>query len=91
MPAVSELIKPGTLTILDFSDIVNMEKKQMIVSYFANKLFDERKSNVIPPTLLIVEEAHQWCPQMASEESAISRSILRTIAREGRKFECPFA
>ncbi|MEK6972763.1 MAG: DUF87 domain-containing protein [archaeon] len=86
MPAVSELIKPGTLTILDFSDIVNMKKKQMIVSYFANKLFDERKSNVIPPTLLIVEEAHQWCPQMASEESAISRSILRTIAREGRKF-----
>lgn len=86
MPAVSELIKPGTLTILDFSDIVNMKKKQMIVSYFANKLFDERKSNVIPPTLLIVEEAHQFTPQMASEESAISRSILRTIAREGRKF-----
>jgi len=86
MPAITELIKPGTLTIIDFSDVVNMKKKQMLVSYFANKMFDDRKSLSIPPTLLVVEEAHQFSPQMASEESAISRSIIRTIAREGRKF-----
>jgi DNA helicase HerA-like ATPase len=39
----------------------------------------------IPPFLLILEEAHQFCPE-ASQSKAISKSIIETIAREGRKF-----
>ena len=36
--------------------------------------------------MFILEEAHQFCPEKASEEKAVARGIIRTIAREGRKF-----
>lgn len=85
-PSIRELVKPATLTVIDLSDIIDMKRKQVIVSYFAKILFNERRDAAIPPTLLILEEAHQFIPQMDSREAAVSRGILRTIAREGRKF-----
>lgn len=85
-PSICDLVKPGTLTVIDLSDIVDMRKKQIIVNYFAKILFNERRRLSIPPVLLIVEEAHQFIPEQASQEAAISRDIIRTIAREGRKF-----
>lgn len=85
-PSLLDLVKPGKATIVDLSDIIDMKKKQIIVSYFGDKLFHERRHKKIPPFLLVVEEAHQFTPERASEESAISRRIIETIAREGRKF-----
>jgi len=85
-PSTRDIVRPGYLTIIDLSDIINMRKKQIIVSYFAHKLFNERRALKIPPFLLVLEEAHQFSPEQASKEQAISRSIIRTIAREGRKF-----
>ncbi|MFH1256033.1 MAG: DUF87 domain-containing protein [Candidatus Diapherotrites archaeon] len=86
LPSLADLVKPGQLTVLDFSDIVNMKKKQVIVAYFAKKLFEERRRRAIAPFLLVVEEAHQFAPSQAKEEYAISKGIIETIAREGRKF-----
>ncbi len=85
-PSIYDLPKPGNLTIIDLSDLINVRKKQIIVSYFAQRLFYERRNKTIPPFLLVLEEAHQFVPENASKEAAISRSIMRTIAREGRKF-----
>jgi DNA helicase HerA-like ATPase len=44
-----------------------------------------RRMNKIPPFLLIIEEAHQFAPE-AAQSRALSKSIIETIAREGRKF-----
>ncbi len=85
-PSIEDLVESGKLTIVDFSDIITLKKKQIIVNYFANKLFALRRRKSIPPFLLVLEEAHQFIPQNVSKEGAISRSILQTIAREGRKF-----
>ncbi|HLC92132.1 MAG TPA: DUF87 domain-containing protein [archaeon] len=85
-PSINDLVKPGRLTIVDLSDIVDMKKKQVIVAYFARKLFNERQQKRVPPFTMILEEAHQLAPEKMSKEGAISRSIIETIAREGRKF-----
>lgn len=85
-PSINDLIKPGQLTVVDLSELINMRKKQIIVSYFAQKLFNERRAGRVPPFLLVLEEAHQFVPEGAGREEAVSRSIIRTIAREGRKF-----
>jgi len=85
-PSLSDLVNPGTLTVIDLSDIINIRKKQIIVSHFAKRLFDERRKKEVPPFLLVLEEAHQFVPEQAAKDTAISRSIIRTIAREGRKF-----
>lgn len=84
--SLNDLVKPGTLTIIDLSDEINLKRKQIISSYFAKKLFDERRKKSIPPFSLFVEEAHQYCPEGTSFEHAIAKGIMETIAREGRKF-----
>ncbi|MFH1224433.1 MAG: ATP-binding protein [Candidatus Diapherotrites archaeon] len=85
-PSLTDLVKPGMLTIIDLGDLTDLIKKQIIVSYFAQKLFRERRAKTVPPFLLVIEEAHQFAPEKVRHEGAISKSIIRTIAREGRKF-----
>ncbi|MFH1786156.1 MAG: ATP-binding protein [archaeon] len=82
----SKELRPGHALILDLSDITSLRKKQTIVAYFSRKLFDLRKKGLVPPYVEILEEAHQFAPESAKFENAISIPILSTIAREGRKF-----
>jgi len=84
-PSVKDLAFQGNLSILDLSNIVDIKRKQIIVSYFAWKLFEARRQKKISPFVLFVEEAHQFAPQ-SEEQSALSRGIIEQIAREGRKF-----
>lgn len=87
-PSIFDIVKPGKLTIIDLSREINLKKKQLILYYFAHKLFYARTTgtNQVPPFLLVVEEAHQFAPESASKDRAMAKSILETIAREGRKF-----
>ena len=84
-PDLRTSLKPGQLMVIDLSNYTSLRIKQMIVSYIAQRVFDLRKSNQIPPVTLVIEEAHQFCPE-ARQDLAISKSIIETIAREGRKF-----
>jgi DNA helicase HerA-like ATPase len=68
------------------SGTISMKKKRLAVAHVAGKLFEARRSNKVPPFLLILEEAHQYVPEKVQREHAICRGILQTIAREGRKF-----
>ncbi len=85
-PAVKELIKPGKLVVFDLSGLIDQKRKQVIVSYFSQKLFKFRQEEKIPPVLLIIEEAHNFAPSQTAKGNAIARSIINKIAREGRKF-----
>lgn len=82
-PSWKKLAEPGKTAILDLSEVFSIRKKRVILTYFARKLFKKRKSGQAPPFALLLEEAHQFAP---SQRSAISSSVLKTIAREGRKF-----
>jgi DNA helicase HerA-like ATPase len=84
-PKMSE-VQSGKLTILDFSSIDSLRKKQILVALLARRLFALRKKGRIPPFLLLIEEAHNFAREKAEESEAVSRSIIETIAREGRKF-----
>ena len=84
-PSVKDLAFQGNLSILDLSYIVDIKRKQIIVAYFAWKLFEARRQKKISPFVLFVEEAHQFAPQ-SEEQTALSRGIIEQIAREGRKF-----
>ncbi len=71
------------MTIFDLSDILDDRTKQIITAYLLKRLFYLRRKQKIPPMLALIEEAHQFCPE---GRSAISSTIIETIAREGRKF-----
>lgn len=84
-PILNNIVNQGELTIFNLANEINIRKKQIIVDYICNHLFNQRRMNKIPPFLLIIEEAHQFCPE-AAQSKALSKSIIETIAREGRKF-----
>ena len=48
-------------------------------------MFEKRKKNQVVPFFLIIEEAHNFCPERSFGESP-SSYIIRNIASEGRKF-----
>ncbi len=84
-PDVKSIVRPGNLILVDLSDFVSLRKKQIIVSYLTSELLALRRQNRVPPFLLILEEAHQFCPE-GRHELALPKSQIETIAREGRKF-----
>ncbi|MEW6592334.1 MAG: ATP-binding protein, partial [Candidatus Hadarchaeota archaeon] len=85
-PGWESTAEPGKVVVVDFSGMTSLRKKQMLVAYAARRLFNARKRGRVPPFVLCLEEAHQFCPSGDSKASAISRSVIETIAREGRKF-----
>ena len=85
-PNVRTLVKAGHLSIIDLSNILGSKRKQIIVAHIARELFGMRRNNQIPPFFLVVEEAHQFVPEGVRSENALAKSIIETIAREGRKF-----
>ncbi len=85
-PAVESLLEPGKLVVFDLSPTIDAKKRQFVVTYFAKRIFDLRRMGRVPPTLIIVEEAHNFVPSERSREDVPARGVIETIAREGRKF-----
>ncbi len=79
---VTDLVQRGKTTIISLKG-VPPDIQELVVERIASALFRLRKLNKIPPLMLVVEEAHNFCPQQGQ---AASSKILRTIASEGRKF-----
>jgi DNA helicase HerA-like ATPase len=79
---IGGFVKPGQATIINLRGVPH-ETQEVAVTMIARSLFNLRKLKKIPKIVLIVEEAHNFCPQ---EGSAGPSSVLRTIASEGRKF-----
>ncbi|MDW7726713.1 MAG: ATP-binding protein [Candidatus Methanoperedens sp.] len=81
---VYELVREGHASIIDMKG-VNPDLQQMIVARLCSDLFEARKLNEVPPCMLVIEEAHNYCPEKGFDKT-VSTDILRTIASEGRKF-----
>ncbi len=81
---VSDLIRPGQLTIINFKG-AHVENQEVVAQTIISNLFEQRKRENIPPFFLIIEEAHNFCPDRGFGETKASK-IIRTVASEGRKF-----
>jgi len=80
----SELVKKGKCSIINMKG-VPPDIQDVVVARLTEELFNDRKAGKIPAFLLIVEEAHNYCPERGYG-NAVSLNILRTVASEGRKF-----
>jgi DNA helicase HerA-like ATPase len=79
---IDELVVKGKMTIINLKG-TEPEIAELIVNRICTALFELRKLAKVPPMMLVVEEAHNYCPQQGL---AASSKIFRTIAAEGRKF-----
>ena len=80
----SEFLKPGKASIINLKGI-SPEVQEIIVYKLCKDLFELRKKNKVPPFFLVMEEAHNYCPERSFGETKASK-IIRNIASEGRKF-----
>ena len=79
---IEDMIAPGQATVVNFRGIP--PEIQGIVAYkLVHDIFEMRKVGRVPPLFLILEEAHNFCPE---KEVIVSSKIIRTVASEGRKF-----
>jgi DNA helicase HerA-like ATPase len=79
---IDELIQKGKCTIINLRG-TPPDIQELIVNRVGNALFELRKLDKIPPMMLVVEEAHNFCPQQGLVACS---KVFRTIASEGRKF-----
>ncbi len=92
---LADYFKVGQLTIMDVSGIEE-GFQQLIASVMLRRLFDAREGTennrynethvdkFLPyPVFVVIEEAHRFAPHSGE---AKSKSILKTILSEGRKF-----
>ncbi len=79
---ISEIVQAGKTSIINLKG-TPPDIQELIVSRIATALFELRKIGKIPPMMMVVEEAHNYCPQQGQ---VMSSKIMRTIASEGRKF-----
>jgi DNA helicase HerA-like ATPase len=81
---VPSLVKRGQVSVINLRGSPP-EVQEIVVSWLCKSLFEARKLNQVPPLMLVVEEAHHFCPERGFTQ-ARSSDVLRTIASEGRKF-----
>ncbi|NOX71979.1 MAG: ATP-binding protein [Candidatus Micrarchaeota archaeon] len=81
---ITDIVSKGRITIINLKN-ARPEIQGMVVMKLTEELFDARKKDKIPPFFLVVEEAHNFCPERGLGEVPSSK-VLRTIAAEGRKF-----
>ncbi|MCJ7606796.1 MAG: ATP-binding protein [Thermoplasmata archaeon] len=79
---IDELIQKGKTTIINLRG-TPPDIQELIVNRLGNALFELRKVGKLPPLMLVVEEAHNFCPQQGLVACS---KVFRTIASEGRKF-----
>ncbi|HWG91765.1 MAG TPA: ATP-binding protein, partial [Candidatus Thermoplasmatota archaeon] len=79
------LVKKGKVTVVCLKG-VSPDVQEIVVAKLIKGLFEARKVNKIPPFMLVVEEAHNFCPERSVAGAAMSGDSIRTVASEGRKF-----
>lgn len=77
-----ELATQGKTTIVNFKG-ATPEIQGLFVRRLLTALFELRKRDKVPPLLVVLEEAHNFCPQQGKTDAS---RIIRTVAAEGRKF-----
>jgi hypothetical protein len=79
---LGQIVSKGRVSVIELGGSP-LDVQQAGVAALLIRLFKARKEGVIPPFMLVVEEAHNFCPQTGP---AITSKVLRTVASEGRKF-----
>ncbi|MEM3851576.1 MAG: ATP-binding protein [Methanomassiliicoccales archaeon] len=79
---ITEIVSASSTSVVSLMG-TSPEAQSLCVKRLLEALFEARKRDKIPPLLVVLEEAHNFCPQQG--KSAASQ-IIRTLAAEGRKF-----
>jgi DNA helicase HerA-like ATPase len=82
----SELMKPQMVSVFDLSGSQNVIINNVLISDILRGLFDKKvRSKDLPPTLVVIEEAHTFVSKDNVRRMEETLDTLRDISRRGRK------
>lgn len=83
---ISKLLKPQHVSVIDVSTI-GTDAKNIVIASVLRRVFEAKldRSKELPPTLILVEEAHTFISREARDRMEATMDILKVIARRGRK------
>jgi DNA helicase HerA-like ATPase len=82
---VARMLAPGRISILDVS-VANDIVKNLVTADLLRKVFAFKISRAdVPPTLLVIEEAHSFISREKAQTMHATMQMLRNVARRGRK------
>lgn len=80
-----ELLVGGRVSVFDVS-YSNDRLKNLVIAQLLRSIFDAKRDNeALPPTMLVIEEAHTFISAERSAKMQETIELLREIARRGRK------
>lgn len=83
---VSNLIKPGKVSVLDLSNSYTVQVNNIVIAYLLRKIFDYKISNPdLPPAIIFIEEAHTFVSRENASKMEALLDRLREVTRRGRK------
>lgn len=79
---IEDVIKPSHLTVVD---LLNVEPsiRSLAVGTILSKIVESRKKEVIPPLLVVIEEAHNYATSDESPSSVVIRDLIRGARHYG--------
>jgi DNA helicase HerA-like ATPase len=81
----ARLMKPGRVSVFDVS-MANDIVKNLVTADLLRKVFAWKIARVdLPPTLLVIEEAHSFISKEKVQTMQATMQMLRNVARRGRK------
>src|SRR6185369_1233671 len=84
----SSLMKPQQVSVFDLSGSQNVIINNILISDILRGLFQKKvgdKERLLPPTLVVIEEAHTFVSKDNVKRMEETLDILRDISRRGRK------
>lgn len=84
----SELIASNQVSIIDLSGSSNVAINNLIIFDLLRSIFDLKlrdKNNELPPTMVVIEEAHTFVSKENVSRMEETLNVLREISRRGRK------
>ena len=95
---IEELVKPGTVTIIDLSRMISSELRSLLTALLTRKIYfnrvlarkEEERIKIeggeailtFPVTWIVLEEAHNYIP---SDREVASSEPIKRLAKEGRE------
>jgi DNA helicase HerA-like ATPase len=73
---IKGVIKPGHLTVIDLTN-VDASNRSLVVATILNNIAEARKKGVLPPLVVVIEEAHNYVTRDETPSSVIIRDFIR--------------
>lgn len=84
----SRLVSANQVSVIDMSGSSNVEVNNLIIFDLLRSVFNlklQDKKNELPPTMIVIEEAHTFVSKENVSRMEETLNVLREISRRGRK------